>query len=331
MQKKYCQSIAFAYNQFLKEKNAWRVDFEKSKIDPAARLRAHAGMKKVKAALKNIPQMIFCPAEKAREIMGADLLGAEAVKQTFGFELEKEEIPAIMFSPERLEEAKKLGAQLILRVAEDRKGGDMTVKRMFSIAARRMPGGQLIFKEQLKPGSDKLRDDFRFTKNDKFTTESFRAGWVLVFKNPDRGRFEWPSIFSDSVIEIFLLHDFLNFYGLLTEREQNEYDEWGRKVAFLCHDMGYDWENKERYDFRLYDKMSVTVSSKLDNFCQDKPLEMVKNHRRNTAARFYDRLMNFMNGFLPKSLVKSKKGSVQGVFDDVFYGDDSFIVSPTEM
>lgn len=325
---KYCSLIYSAYWYFLKEEKTWRLDFEKAKSDLAARRRAHDGMKKVEAALKNIPKLDFCPAEKARAIMGADFLGAEAVEKTFGFALENEDIPAIMFSPERLEWAKNIGAQLILRVGEDRKGGKMTVKRMFSIMASRMPGGQLIFKEQTKPGSDKLNDDFRYKNDEKFTTNSFRGGWVLVFKNPDRARFEWPVHFSDSVTEIFLLHDFLQSQGLLSAEEQKEYAEWDKTVSRKLQDMGYDWERKMIFDYNKYEKSAINVSSFLDWMCQANPLLMEKKHRRNTAARFYDRMINYQNGFLPKSLIKTRKSSAQAVFDDVFWGDDSFIVRP---
>jgi hypothetical protein len=324
----HCNQIALAYGHFLKEEKAWRLDFEKSKTDLAARRRAHTGMKMVEAALKDIPKFDFCPAEIAQEIMGADLLGAEAVKQTFGFDLEKDEIPAIMFSPKRLEESKKLGAQLILRVAEDRKGGDMTVKRMFSIVAGRMPGGQLIFKEQKKPGSDKLNDDFRYRNNDKFTTESFIGGWVLVFKNPDREKFNWPINFSNSVIEIFMLHDFLQSHGLLTVEEKTEYVGWDREVSRNLQEMGYDWAQRIIFDYKLYEKQAISVSSLLDWMCQTNPLLMEKKHRRNAAARFYDQMIKYMNGFSPKSLIKTRKGNTQDVFGDVFWGDDSFIVRP---
>ncbi|MCX6810002.1 MAG: hypothetical protein NTZ65_04655 [Candidatus Berkelbacteria bacterium] len=54
--------------------------------------------------------------EEAKEIMGADFLGPEAIgKSSFGPEAVPTELPPILFSPEELEKAKELGQFLILR------------------------------------------------------------------------------------------------------------------------------------------------------------------------------------------------------------------------
>lgn len=71
--------------------------------------------------------------EQAQEIMGDQFLGPAAVERTFGFELKPEDIPEIPYTKEQLEQAKKLGERLVLRIHQDNKGKPLTFKRIEEI------------------------------------------------------------------------------------------------------------------------------------------------------------------------------------------------------
>ena len=83
--------------------------------------------KKVEQALDTAKKEGLVPEGKeaniefgeAREILGKDFLGPEAIQTTFGVELtpdELQEIEDIPFTREELEQAKQLGMMLVLRV-----------------------------------------------------------------------------------------------------------------------------------------------------------------------------------------------------------------------
>src|SRR3990172_4855204 len=83
--------------------------------------------KKVEQALDSAKKEGLVPETKeagiefqeAKEIFGKDFLGPEAAEATFGVELsqdELEQIEAIPFTREELEQAKQLGMMLVLRV-----------------------------------------------------------------------------------------------------------------------------------------------------------------------------------------------------------------------
>lgn len=138
--------------------------------------------------------------EKAREILGKDFLGPEAVFKTWNIKLEAKDIPPVPFSIEDLERAKELGQFLILRVP-------LTMQKM----------GKLI-KEPM------FQDDW-FKQEDFYTKDTSKPGWALVTKEviPDstnknyleqtqvicdyldsevfRKAIEMPKAYEDAIIE----------------------------------------------------------------------------------------------------------------------------------
>src|SRR3990167_295488 len=103
--------------------------------------------------------------EEAREIFGPDFLGPESVGTTFGVEFSQEElnqIENIPFTREELEQAKKLGMMLVLRVprvGKDKASKPLTIKQLRG-----------VFK-----GEDKLGDPKK--KNKKYST--IRIGMTM--------------------------------------------------------------------------------------------------------------------------------------------------------
>ncbi|MDO8507944.1 MAG: hypothetical protein Q7S53_05280 [bacterium] len=81
--------------------------------------------------LEALKEKIRMPFESAKEIMGEDYLGPEAVEETFGIKLKEKNIPTIPFSKEELEMAKRNGQFLILRVNEYKKNREpMNIRNM---------------------------------------------------------------------------------------------------------------------------------------------------------------------------------------------------------
>jgi hypothetical protein len=97
--------------------------------------------------------------EKAKEILGGDCLGAEAVEKTFGLKLESAKIPAIPFSATELERAKSLGQMLVLRANKGPDGKPLTMQAMNN-----------LLKEKYKKAGSKLLYDTDWYKGEEFYT-----------------------------------------------------------------------------------------------------------------------------------------------------------------
>lgn len=69
----------------------------------------------LKMGLRFFREHLRVSPEEAREIMGQNFLGKEAVEKTFKFKLKQEDTPPIPFSRGELEKAFKLGQYLNLK------------------------------------------------------------------------------------------------------------------------------------------------------------------------------------------------------------------------
>ncbi len=104
--------------------------------------------------------------ERAKEIMGNDFLGVEAIRKSFNAPMfTAGEFDTVPYSQEELERAKKLGEMLVLRA---RPGREFTMKRMREIVKPTLSSedGRLLYDQDWYEGED-------FYKN-----EILKDGWV---------------------------------------------------------------------------------------------------------------------------------------------------------
>lgn len=106
---------------------------------------------------------------EAREILGKDFLGPEAVKNVFGVELET--IPPIQFTKEDLERAKELNQILILQTDKMEDGKPMTLENLKNKFPKAHDGKKMWY------------DQDWYNKEDFFKNETPKAGWKFVSKD----------------------------------------------------------------------------------------------------------------------------------------------------
>ena len=113
--------------------------------------------------------------EQAQEILGEDkVFGAEKVEKAFGIKLE--EIPVIPYSREQLDEAKRSGDMLVLRVGKNSDGGVLNLKNLIQL---RRNQGKNVFAEQ-----SEIEDDLDWASELPFATnEALEFEWKLVNSN----------------------------------------------------------------------------------------------------------------------------------------------------
>ena len=110
--------------------------------------------------------------DQAKEILGEDVFGPEAVTEAFGITVESESVPAIPFSKEELERAKELGQMLLLRVDKTSDGTPLTMKKIGETLGGKVKDDGKVFY------------DTDWYKEEKFYTEDApEAGWALVSKD----------------------------------------------------------------------------------------------------------------------------------------------------
>lgn len=110
--------------------------------------------------------------ERAEAIMGEDFLGPDAVRETFGIDVEV--VPAIPFSENNLERAKELGQMLVLRVDRAADNAPLTMQKMEALVSAAL--------QQAGKGKA-LYDTDGYKNEDFFTTETPTVGWALVSKD----------------------------------------------------------------------------------------------------------------------------------------------------
>lgn len=231
--------------------------------------------------------------EQAQEIMGESFYGNEEIKNTFGFELVAEKIPAIPYSPETLEKARENGEMLMLRVESDDKGSPMTMEKMNEMI-------QAFLEEDSEEKQERLLYDTDWYENeDFFKNAPLRTEWRLVGKEfiPD-------STSKNYVEQTKILRDHMLGLGSLSKGEQEE-----------CTDELL--EGLQKMLDEDYDKNWKEVAEKLSE------LLVNKNHRRIPAEILYDWVIRFRNrkerGVLKNNYDWSNTLSSHGYL--VFVGD----------
>lgn len=202
-------------------------------------------------------ELLDSPEE--REQGKTNVFGREEIKKAFGFEIPESEIPPIPYTKERLEQARRNGEMLVLRVAKDISGKPMTMQRIQELAEPLM----------LTAGEGKLLFKVDWYANESFyTSESLRTEWKLVGKDfvPDTKD-------KDYIDQTKVLRDFLKSIGELSPQEEAECTDKKLKEIRKVMDGG-DWQ-----------KASQMLADLLVN----------KNHRRTMAEAEYDFVMRFMN------------------------------------
>ena len=109
--------------------------------------------------------------ERAREILGTDFFGPEAVEKTFGFT--PENIPDIQFSENDLERAKELGQFLILRADQTTNGKPLTMQEMNKMLEAKL--------KKAKKGKILWSVDW-YANEDFYTKDTPKLSWALVSK-----------------------------------------------------------------------------------------------------------------------------------------------------
>ncbi|MDO8507938.1 MAG: hypothetical protein Q7S53_05250 [bacterium] len=159
--------------------------------------------------LEALREKVGISLEKAKEIMGEDFLGPEAVENTFGIKLEESDIPRIPFSEKDIERAKLFDQFLILRVDKSRNGFGLTVGEMErSISGRRV--------KMINSYSSK-------------GAEPPRTGWALVDKEPRFAPFDYIEE-TESLIE-YIKQYFLS--GGLPEQYQKAIDDFKERKQLI--------------------------------------------------------------------------------------------------
>ncbi len=209
--------------------------------------------------------------EKAKEIMGQDMLGSEAIKKAFGFEMDESDIPPIPYTSEQLEKAKELQEQLILRVSRDGQGKPMTMERI----------NQLVKMDPKKEG--KLLSGDWHKDEDFFKNRPLKTEWKLVGKEfiPD-------STNKNYIHQTRILRQYLKGANSLTEQEEAGCSD--KVLKELSDDLGLDWSTQEVVDQKQYDLNWKIVARKLSE------LAINMNHRRSPAEIIYDQVLNFKTG-----------------------------------
>lgn len=196
--------------------------------------------------------------ERAKEIMGNDFLGIEAIRKAFGAPTftASEFMDRVPYSEEELEKAKELGEMLVLRA---RVGREFTMKRMQEIVQPTMSGGD----------GKLLYDQDWYHKEDFWKNDIGKDGWALVSKE-----LLDESTDKDYIEQTRMLRNYLNDLGSLTADElRGSNDEKLQELKDLLEtDYSANWE-----------KVSQELSDMLLN----------KNHRRSAREALYDWILTF--------------------------------------
>lgn len=178
--------------------------------------------------------------DQAKEILGEDVFGPEAVNEAFGIKVESETVPPIPFSKEELERAKELGQMLLLRVDKAPDGTPLTMKKIGETLGGKVKDGGKVFY------------DTDWYKEEKFYTEDApEAGWALVSKKviPESTSKNYLEQ-TESIIEYIKTEGFADkpewqeaiqeferekagIAGIVTSSTESEWKEAARKLEAL--------------------------------------------------------------------------------------------------
>lgn len=151
----------------------------KNKIDLSTlgRIKAIVGRLDSVLTTGKLPEITM---EYAKDLFGGDFFGPDQVGSALDIAIPRDEIPDIPFSQDELEQAKKLGCFLILRVDKTPDGTPLTMQNL-----EKMLGGKILHEyghNILDHSSNFDRDFLDGLYNHTFNEDVPRAGWALISK-----------------------------------------------------------------------------------------------------------------------------------------------------
>ena len=212
--------------------------------------------------------------EQAKEILGEDVLGPEAVEATFGFS--PEDIPPIPFSIEEIERAKELNQFLELRVDRASDGEPLDMNKMHKLLQP-----EFIAKNQGKILSSYGQADSWY-RNEDFLKDVPRASWVLVSKDIIPNSLSKNFLQQTEVIANYLKTDIFKDQEM-PEVYKEAIDEFEAKKAGIQAILTSNWQEAAKQLSEL----------KINQLTRQLPVETM-----------YDFLMYFKNN--KKRLLESK-------------------------
>jgi len=118
--------------------------------------------------------------DMAREVMGEEFFGVEAVEKAFGIRISPEYIPEIPFKKEELERAEELNQFLVLRVDKAPDGKPLSLQKINEILKGKVTdGSKLLYGGD---GTGKIKDDCWYKNEDFAKTETPKLSWALTSK-----------------------------------------------------------------------------------------------------------------------------------------------------
>ena len=212
--------------------------------------------------------------EQAKEILGEDVLGPEAVEATFGFS--PEDIPPIPFSVQELERAKELNQFLELRVDKTADGEPLDMVKMHGLLQPEFTAanqGKIL---------NSYGQDNSWYRNEDFLKDVPRASWVLVSKDVIPSSLSKNFLQQTEVIANYLKTDIFKDQEI-PEAYKEAIEEFEAKKAGIQAILTSDWQEAAKQLSEL----------KLNQLTRQLPVETM-----------YDFLMYFKNN--KKRLLESK-------------------------
>jgi MoxR-like ATPase len=212
--------------------------------------------------------------KNAKEILGKeDVLGPKEVERAFGLKLKAEDIPKIPFGKAELEQAKKLGQFLVLRMDKAKDGTDLSMKKMQEILSDDFE------KEKL----GKIFYSVDWYKDEKFyTEESPKLSWALSNKE----------IISDSNSKNYLqqtesIVDYLKekvFKGeTMPKAYQDAVKEFAEQKDKIAKLMGDNWQEAAK----------MLAELQITNLTRQSPVEFMYDilaYFKNNKQRLYENM-----------------------------------------
>ena len=174
--------------------------------------------------------------QEARDILGSDCLGPEAVEKLLG--QRPEYIPPIPFSREDLERAKEVGQFLILRVDKAPDGTPLTLQAMHQLWSAKFEAagkGKILYE---------IKDQWKLD-SDFFTQETPHVSWALVSKElvPN-------STSKNYIVQTEVLIDYLTTKVFEGQQAPPEYQvaiaEFEAKKPNITQLMASNWQEAAR-------------------------------------------------------------------------------------
>lgn len=235
--------------------------------------------------------------ERAREILGKDFLGPDAILKTWNLKLEAKDIPSIPFSIEDLERAKELGQFLIFRTS-------LTMEKM----------GEILKDEKV------FLDNSWYQNEDFYTKETSKPGWALVSKEPIPNSTNQDYIEQTQTICDYLDSEVFGNVDEMPEVYQDAIMEFEAKKAELEDLMQSNWKEcakqlSELQITKLTRQSPADVIHDLLVYKQNNDERLLENVYTWTCARYSDGNLVYVGTF------KSDGAYVSYWKPDDVYGD----------